>query len=799
MGQLATLKFSDGSFEQGFAITLQMGDEKMRPSTEINGKLPPNREILHTYRHWQSLYNSLLANGTLVGRPFCLPKQASTATLGECQRAAQQLSTHFNRWLRSESFSLVREKWLAVLSTTDALRVLIQTQELMLQKLPWHLWDLLTYYPNAEIALSAPNYDHFADASPAANSAKMLAILGNSEGIDIRSDRATLEQLAGTAVHFLPEPPLQDLTDELWQTPWRILFFAGHSASHATGATGRIAVNATESLAIDQLKYALRNAVQRGLRLAIFNSCDGLGLARELADLQIPQLIVMREPVPDYVAQQFLKSFLTAFAAGQPLYQAVREARERLQGLETQFPCATWLPIIWQNPAAIPPTWQELMGTNAGQVVRETHSIEDEETRQRASHVQPKVKRLKVKRLHDLVRVMGLSTAIAAGIALGQGMGLLQPLELQAFDQLMRLRPRELPDPRLLIVGIDDDDLKDDRRLHKRGLGSISDASLNRLLEKLAQSRPRFVGLDIFRDFPTEQQPEVAKRVQQMPNLIAICRGSDVASKNDGIKAPPGLTNQRLGFADFVADPDGVIRRHLLYMEPEPASPCTASYAFSTRLAALYLQAQGRAWTFTKDDQLQLGSVVFNSLQPYSGEYTAIDTWGKQILLNYRQPSQPFEQVTLKQLLDGDVSPAYINDRIVLVGYTAKEVDDFSPTPYGLLPGVVIHAHMTSQLLSAVQDGRSLLWTWSRPMKLLWLWGWAIASGLAIQRLSLSATKHSFFHTLLVTIVFCGGVCVLCYYCFMQGGWIPLVPAIFTIGITTLSVRLACSHALQTG
>ena len=85
MGQLATLKFSDGSFEQGFAITLQMGDEKTRPSTEINGKLPPNPELLHTYRHWQSLYNSLLANGTLVGRPFCLPKQDSIATLEECQ------------------------------------------------------------------------------------------------------------------------------------------------------------------------------------------------------------------------------------------------------------------------------------------------------------------------------------------------------------------------------------------------------------------------------------------------------------------------------------------------------------------------------------------------------------------------------------------------------------------------------------------------------------------------------------------------------------------------------------------
>ncbi len=103
----------------------------------------------------------------------------------------------------------------------------------------------------------------------------------------------------------------------------------------------------------------LKKAIQQGLTLAIFNSCDGLGLATNLADLQIPQIIVMREPVPDRVAAEFLKNFLTAFSGGQPLYQSVREAREKLQGLEDQFPCATWLPVICQNPALLPLSWKE--------------------------------------------------------------------------------------------------------------------------------------------------------------------------------------------------------------------------------------------------------------------------------------------------------------------------------------------------------------------------------------------------------------------------------------------------------
>ncbi|MDJ0682521.1 MAG: hypothetical protein QNJ18_21995 [Xenococcaceae cyanobacterium MO_167.B52] len=46
----------------------------------------------------------------------------------------------------------------------------------------------------------------------------------------------------------------------------------------------------------------------------------------------------MGEPVPDTVAQQFLKYFLASFTQGKNFYLAVKEARERLEALETKFP-----------------------------------------------------------------------------------------------------------------------------------------------------------------------------------------------------------------------------------------------------------------------------------------------------------------------------------------------------------------------------------------------------------------------------------------------------------------------------
>jgi hypothetical protein len=106
-------------------------------------------------------------------------------------------------------------------------------------------------------------------------------------------------------------------------------------------------------LSIAELKYALQQSIASGLQLIIINSCNGLGLAAELISIQMPQAIVMRESIPDVVAQQFLKGFLTAFTSGKSLSLSVRLAREQLQGLEDRYPCASWLPVIFQNPAEI--------------------------------------------------------------------------------------------------------------------------------------------------------------------------------------------------------------------------------------------------------------------------------------------------------------------------------------------------------------------------------------------------------------------------------------------------------------
>ncbi|MDZ8262889.1 CHAT domain-containing protein [Nostoc sp. ChiQUE01b] len=352
MAKLVVFKAYQGDFNQGFCVILQIGDEGQPFHTEINGNLPPIPEISQYYQDWRSIYLSL-------GTPRRLEAATQEFThLGDayqdCLNAADLLGNSLNNWLNSNEFRPVKEKLLENLSKSDEVRVILQVDNILM-RLPWHLWDFFELYPKAEIALGRQNY---APLSPFLEISKVriLAILGNSSDIDIKKDRQLLQQLPNAEVHFLPEPKRSEISEQLWDKNWDILFFAGHS--HTESMTGKIYINPNDSLNIDELKNCLRKAIQGGLQLAIFNSCDGLGLAQQLADLQIPQVIVMREAIPDKVAQEFLKFFLGLFSKGESLYLSVRNARQRLKDeLEKDYPCASWLPVIFQHPGAIPFTY----------------------------------------------------------------------------------------------------------------------------------------------------------------------------------------------------------------------------------------------------------------------------------------------------------------------------------------------------------------------------------------------------------------------------------------------------------
>ena len=814
MKKRVILTLMEGSFEQGFPAILRISENNVLTQTaiQIPGKLPPAPKILEKLIHWQLAYSGLqplevhlrLYSGyinapaiqtkpkgftSLMGNPLynqvIMAFRAITVPVQKVTNVSStQLGTDLvdslNDWLNSPSkdWKKIREKLQVNLNTTDEIEILIETNNLELWQLPWHKWDLFDCYPKAEVALSNLEYERpkKLGINNANDLVRILAIFGDSKGIDISKDRAYLEQLSDRAyIEFLPEPTLKEFHEKLWDQEWDILFFAGHSSSHKQG---RIMLNEIDEITTHELKYAIKRSIDKGLRLTIFNSCDGLRLGKELLELDIPQVIVMRELVPDAVAQAFLKYFLRAFVRGKSLYASVREARERLQGLEKEYPYATWLPVICQNPAEIPPTWQDLCGAS-----REVEKC-----------------RLRISLKKHIQTVLVASVAVTALVMGGRYLGILQSWELQAYDQLMRSRPQEPPDRRLLIVAVTEEDFKLPEQNPR--IGSISDLALARLLEKLAQLKPRAIGLDIYRDYPAKSGRNLVNRMAWDNNFFAICKASDRAANHPGIAPPPNVPLKRLGFSDVVPDPDGILRRHLLAMEPESSSPCTTPYALSAQLVFHYLKTEGISAQFNRNGDLQIGNVTFKRLQGRMGGYQTVDTWGYQILLNYRSHHSPAAFapiVTLADVLNGKVNPDDVRDRIVIIGVTAQSANDYSLTPfstgkgfYQSIPGVVVQAQMVSQLLSAVKDGRPLLSVWPVWGEIVWIWGWSMVGGFLIWR-----GRSWQLYLLLLQGSGLGILFVLCYILFLQGKWVPLVPSALALVLTGGGVAFYSTSQLR--
>jgi CHAT domain len=373
MSKLVLLDLAGNLQQQGFHALLEIRSEAGVPLVKAQGQLPPASDLAaQLQQHWQQHYRGLgLAEPRIKGHRI-LYKGSLQRRIADCQASAHQVRDRFLAWLNAPSFQLLDRRLRESLDRHEQIRVLLRTDVTAIQKLPWHEWDFFEQYTQADIAFSPLSYESWQPSAPAHSSKKVriLAIFGHAQGLDLDSDRAQLETLPNAEILCLVEPTRQHVNDALWERPWDILFFAGHSQTHPSqdqtrslqqGETGRIDLNPTDQLSLSELKYGLRRAIAQGLQLAIFNSCDGLGLAHELQHLHLPQMIVMREPIADSVAHSFLTYFLAAYAQGLPLHLATRQARERLQGLEQQFPCASWLPLLLQSSIANPPTWQDLI------------------------------------------------------------------------------------------------------------------------------------------------------------------------------------------------------------------------------------------------------------------------------------------------------------------------------------------------------------------------------------------------------------------------------------------------------
>ncbi|MGB0563532.1 MAG: CHASE2 domain-containing protein [Spirulinaceae cyanobacterium] len=380
---------------------------------------------------------------------------------------------------------------------------------------------------------------------------------------------------------------------------------------------------------------------------------------------------------------------------------------------------------------------------------------------------QPRFRQV-LQRLRSQQPLLYTTGGVTLLVLLIRWLGLLQTWELALGDWLFRLRPPESHEERILIVEVTEQDIQ------ASGAWPIADQKLAQLLRKLDAQAPRAIGLDIYRDLPVEPGHDaLVQAFDEIDTLIAIEEAPDAKSR--GVKPPPELPPERIGFNNVVEDPDGWVRRGLLYLHVGEE----LHTSFALRLAFLYLAAEGIKPEASAQNPkwLQLGPSTFPQFRPEDGPYVRADDGGYQIWVNFRNP-QCFDRVSMGEVLAGDVPPELIRDRIVVIGSRAESVKDFFLMPYSRrfaqppqdVAGVEIHANIISQVLSAALEERPLLWVWAEPWEGSWILVWAALGAIVIWRV-----RRPLHYVALLTglILLLGGVA---YGAFLGGGWIPVVP-----------------------
>ena len=316
-----------------------------------------------SYQNWRHAYVNFYQSAQMRGRKLdggiLTP---NTNWYKELTNFEANLLKAFNRWLRGAELYEIRSAITKASHDAKTVQIFLTCGSTELDRFPWEAWELGTEIANKKkvYIIRAPlNIGNSVIDEQASRRPRILAILGDETGLDFRKERHALKSLFKVAdVEFVGWQPgisstqiIKDINSAIVdERGWDILFFAGHSNEcEVTG--GEIGVAPQVSIPINQIASKLTIARERGLKVAIFNSCSGLNIADALINLGFSQVIVMREPIHNNVAQEFLVSFLRGLAKHLDIYESMLQARQVLLH-EGTYPSSFLIPSLFCHPGA---------------------------------------------------------------------------------------------------------------------------------------------------------------------------------------------------------------------------------------------------------------------------------------------------------------------------------------------------------------------------------------------------------------------------------------------------------------
>jgi branched-chain amino acid transport system substrate-binding protein len=345
MSYSVVLKIISGSFQDGYDIQAEIRHDLKTLCTE-SGHLPPKPEIPQLYEETFSNHYAEWGSRSNWGKRVIIDGDGTIEYRKACINKSKQLKEHFQAWMDFANLGeihggIARE----IPRGSQPLFILEAPGNPAIQRLPWHHWEWLNKaYPGTEVVLSRKAFP----VEIAQQQVRILVVLGSEENIDLKADWEALENNLESIAELLllKQPNFHQLCDQI-RLGCDILFFAGHSDSN--DQSGWIKINEQETIDINDLIPELRVAISKGMKMVFMNSCSGLGIASKLADLNVPYVVAMREPVHNDMAAKFIEYCIASLAQGNSLTSAVSSTRIELRKSEAEYVCASWLPIIFQS------------------------------------------------------------------------------------------------------------------------------------------------------------------------------------------------------------------------------------------------------------------------------------------------------------------------------------------------------------------------------------------------------------------------------------------------------------------
>jgi adenylate cyclase len=367
--------------------------------------------------------------------------------------------------------------------------------------------------------------------------------------------------------------------------------------------------------------------------------------------------------------------------------------------------------------------------------------------------------------------------AVVAAVLGLRASGVLQAIELATYDRLLHQldRPVSISD-RIALIEISEDDIQE------LAHWPPTDLEMAILIESILAAGANSVGLDIYRDLavpPGEERLE--QLLEREPRVVMVFKHGDPSS--GGIPGHAALEGTgRLGFSDLLLDPDGRVRRGLLFLDRADGG---TDYSFSLQLALQELARDGihPQPDPLREEWLRLGNTSIPYVESDDGGYVDVDDQGYQIIHDFVQSQGDFESIPFRVALNGELRPGSLLGRIVLVGSSADSLNDFALAADGVTRGDVTERGVTGVWLHALLLEQLLRFGHGESRPLLFVSNSAETLGVVVAALlgcALAASIGRFisFSAVGLAVGATGGLILIGlfgYAALSMGYWVPVV------------------------